>query len=177
MKAFTCPHCDRVHPGLPTEWGFRQPDEVFALSYVERYLRVRSNPDLCTLDESRFFLRCVLILPFADQDGTFGWGAWAEVGRAEHDDYLALVEHHGDGSSAPLFPGLLANAIPGYRATLGVTVEVQSGGPTARPTLWMPKRSRHTLAKEQRGGLSAGRHHHLLEACGYFRETDRTATE
>jgi hypothetical protein len=40
-----CGTCGRVHPGLPTEWGFREPDEVLALPYIAKYLRTRIKPD------------------------------------------------------------------------------------------------------------------------------------
>ena len=68
-RGFRCGTCGRVHPGLPTEWGFREPDEVFALSYIAKYLRTRINADLCTLDDSRYFLRGLLGLPFTEASG------------------------------------------------------------------------------------------------------------
>jgi hypothetical protein len=166
-----CGVCGRVHRGLPTEWGFREPDEVFALPYIGRYLRVRSNADLCTLDESRYFLRGYLRLPLADSGGEFGWGLWAEVSKDHHDVYAARILRESEGASSPQYrlAGRLANAIPGYRSTLGVAVDVMLGEAGERPSLWLPSRSRHTLAREQSRGISAARHHQLLEACGYFR--------
>jgi hypothetical protein len=168
VKPVACHHCGRVHPGLPTDDGFRLPDEVFALPTVERYLRTRSNPDVCTLDEARYFLRGILVLPFADRDGVFSWGVWAEVARSDHDAYLTQIEADSDGSSLPRFGGQLANAIPGYGGSRGLAVEVQLGGPAERPSLWLPRRSRHALAREQARELSAARHHQVLEACGCF---------
>ena len=60
---------------------------VYALSYVEKYMRVRNNEDLCTLDEARYFLRGCLSLPFTDQKGDFSWGIWVEVSEDHHDVY------------------------------------------------------------------------------------------
>jgi hypothetical protein len=43
----------------------------------------------------------------------------------------------------------IANSIPGYRATLGVAVDVLLGAASQRPSLWFPSRSRHTLARNR----------------------------
>ncbi|WP_416136139.1 DUF2199 domain-containing protein [Aquabacterium sp. A7-Y] len=51
--SFVCATCGQRHSGLPTDYGFRLPDQVHALSYIERYRRSRSNADLCTLDIGR----------------------------------------------------------------------------------------------------------------------------
>lgn len=167
-RGFQCGTCGRVHPDLPSDYAFRLPDELFALSSTERYLRTRSNASFCTIDESRFFIRGVLNLPFADQEGEFGWGVWAEVAVDDLNTCLAYDSADADGSSVPRFRGKFANAIPGCHRTLGLPVEVQVGGIGQRPTLWLPRRSRHTLAREQAGGISAARHHQMLEACGFF---------
>jgi hypothetical protein len=143
---------------------------VFALSYLVKYVRTRINADLCTLDESRHFLRGHLSLPFAEANGEFGWGVWVEVSRDHHDLYAAqmLREAEGEPPSQYRLEGRIANSIPGYRATLGLAVDVLLGEAGQRPSLWLPSRSRHTLAREQAGGISAARHHQLLEAYGYF---------
>ncbi len=44
-RGFRCGTCGRVPAGLPTGWGFREPDEVFALCYIGKYLRTRINGD------------------------------------------------------------------------------------------------------------------------------------
>lgn len=171
-RGFRCGTCGRVHQGLPTEWGFQQPDEVFALPYIAKYLRTRRNADLCTLDDSRYFLRAYLTLPFTEAAGEFGWGVWVEVSEDDHNVYAASFmweDADGESPAGYRFEGRIANLIPGYRATLGVTVDVVLGEARMRPSLWLPSRSRHTLAREQAGGISAARHHQLLEACGFFK--------
>jgi len=176
-RHFRCGICGRDHPGLPTEWGFREPDEVFALSYIGKYQRVRSNADLCTLDESRYYLRGRLRLPFTNANGEFGWGIWIEVSEDHHDLYASQILREAEGKSSPQYrlKGRIANSIPGYRSTLGVAVDVLLGDAGERPSVWLPCRSRHTLAREQAGGISTARHHQLLEACGYFEaEADKT---
>jgi hypothetical protein len=165
-EAFVCRQCGAVHEGLPTDWGFNQPDEVFALKYIDEYLRVRSNKDFCTLDETRYFIRGVLLLPFQEQKDDFGWGIWAEVSRTEHDLYLRYF--NDDGSALPRFDGRIANSMPGYPETIGVPVQVQLGAADARPRLWLSQDANHLLRSEQEQGIGAARHHELLQACGYF---------
>ncbi len=164
--SFTCSTCGQVHAGLPTDYGFRLPDEVHALNYLERYTKSRSNADLCTLDESRFFLRGILPLPFQERDDRFCWGVWVEVNQATHDRYLAGF--HDDALQGATGTGTLANTIPGYAETLGleVQVEFQSGG--SRPTFLFLPDAAHALADEQRSGISSKRHHDLLDAVGHF---------
>jgi hypothetical protein len=172
-RGFRCGTCGKSHSGLPTEWGFREPDVVFGLSYIGKYLRTRINADLCTLDESRYFLRGHLTLPFTEADGEFGWGLWLEVSKDHHDVYVAQMAQKAEGEPCIQYrlEGKIANSIPGYGRTLGVPVDVLLGEAGQRPSLWLLSRSRHPLAREQAGGISAARHHQLLEACGYFNQS------
>lgn len=137
QDSFVCSHCGKEHPGLPTDWGFRLPDEVDALSYVERYRRTRHNTDLCTLDESRCFVRGVLLVPLAEADDTFAWGMWVEVDRTTHDRYLSGFEKDLSGELRVV--GRLANDIPGYPPTRAVEVEVEFRGGGDRPFFWFPE--------------------------------------
>jgi hypothetical protein len=106
QETFVCDTCGERHEGRPTDFGFRLPDEVHALSYLDRYSRSRHNTDLCTLDESRYFVRCVLHVPLLERPEEFGWGVWVEVSAADHDNYL---EHfHDAAENAPRFRGALA---------------------------------------------------------------------
>jgi hypothetical protein len=166
MKSFVCQVCGKRHQGVPTAWGFQEPDEVFALAYIPKYLRVRSNADLCTLDESRFFLRGNLLLPLREGEGDFSWGIWVEVSEDHHAVYAAQILKQSFEQMR--LEGRIANSIPGYRSTLGIRVDVLLDESGDRPTLWLPARSRHALAREQAKGISSKRQHELLEACGFF---------
>jgi len=169
-ETFVCATCGQRHPGLPTDYGFRLPDDVHALSYVTRYLRSRSNADLCTLDERRYFIRGIVPLPMREAEGEFCWGVWVEVGKAIHDLYAQ--EFEADLSSYEVVAGRLANDIPGYGGTLGLGVEVQFQGEGSRPRFTIPATPSHALALEQRNGVSHRRHHDILEAVGFFKEKD-----
>ncbi|UXH79253.1 DUF2199 domain-containing protein [Roseateles amylovorans] len=165
--SFSCSTCGQVHRGLPTDFGFRLPDEVHALDYLERYARCRSNADLCTVDESRYFIRGFLPLPLTEQDDDFCWGIWAEVDRATHDHYVAGFD--GGPLLGTTARGTLANTIPGYEETSGLPVRIEFQDAGSRPKFLLTDDVTHALAHEQRGGISDKRHHDILEAVGHFK--------
>ncbi len=165
-ESFTCATCGKQHPGLPLDYGFGLPDEVYTLGYVEQYLRSRSNKDLCTLDESRYFLRGVIRVPFVDSSEEFCWGIWVEVSKAAHDTHAQGFE--ADLSQLPRYDAKLANELRGSGGTLGLAVEVQYSAGNERPAFHFPRSATHVLARDQREGIDSARHHEMLEAVGYF---------
>ena len=171
--SFVCDTCGETHEGLPTDYGFRLPDEVHALSYLSRYQRSRSNADLCTLDEHRHFIRGVISIPLLEQDDSYGWGVWVELAKDKHDEYLAGF--NADLSATPRFPGRIANIIPGYPDTTGMLIEVQFSTEGARPSFHFPAETSHALAIEQRNGITHKRHHDILRATGFFDKKDEDA--
>ena len=168
--SFLCDTCGQRHPGLPADYGFRLPDEVHALSYIEHYVRTRRNSDFCTLDESRFFIRGVLPLPISGSGEEFCWGIWVEVDRVSHDLCIARWEESSEG--LPRFAGKVANTLPPYEATIGLDVKVQMGPAGERPSFYFGSESQHALALEQRRGISRRRQHDILSAVGFFDRKD-----
>lgn len=164
-----CADCGRPHTDLPTDWGFRLPDEVHALSYIQAYQRSRSNADLCCLDESRYFIRGVLDIPFVDREGGFAFGLWAEVSQDVHDAY---VHDFNDNSVTPPSQGRLANDVQIFPSLLGERVDIKFMGERSRPFLWFPETSVHPLAQLQRVGIDRQRHHAWLEQFGWFDSTE-----
>ena len=166
-SSFKCATCGQEHSGLPFDYSFGLPDEVFELDFLSRYQRTRSNSDLCTLDGSRFFIRGLIPLPFLDSTDEFGWGIWVEVSRGDHDKYLG--GYYEDLSGEPRFSGKLACSIPGYSETLGIDVEIAFGAKGQRPSFHVAASLPHALADDQHKGLTPARHHELLEAVGHFK--------
>jgi hypothetical protein len=160
-EAFVCGVCGKTHAGLPTDYGYKLPDEVWAIPEPERPERAKFTDDLCQYG-GRCFIRCVLFLPFTEADGAFGWGVWVEVEWPVFERYLSLYE--ADGSGEPRHPGKLANALPGYDATLGTSVLIQFGSRTQRPSVYLLSDDQSPLALEQRRGIDASRHHEILAA-------------
>ena len=158
---FKCAHCGEWHNELLKDLGSHLPDEVWALSYVDRYLRTRHNDDLCTLDGKRYFLRCVLPVPLAYIDAEFCWGLWIEVSRKDHDRYIRTMQSGaGEGFTCD---GVLANNLNGYAKLIGLAVvaEVKPNS-RRRPLLRLSPASRHKLALEQRKGIDLQRHHEIV---------------
>jgi hypothetical protein len=169
-QTYICSSCGKEHQGLPTDWGFKLPDSVFDLSYLDKYRRSRSNVDLCTLDENRFFVRGLLSLPFTYQEGQFSWGVWVEVDRTTHAFYLGnFNDEFAKGSKAQ---GRLANTIPGFPELVNELLEIEFQDSESRPSFRFLPRAAHQLAKDQREGVDFARHHEFLDLCGHFAQSD-----
>ncbi len=158
-SGFTCEVCGEQHSALTTDIACKLPDAVFELDYLEQYARSKSNSDLCTLDGNRWFIRCVLPVPFTHTEGFFGWGIWVEVAQAHHDAYIAHF-YEGAALVAP-FEGQLANHLRAFNRVRGLAVRVELSD-EHRPFAYLSSTSRHPLALEQRRGIDAARHHALV---------------
>ena len=156
---FVCSICGKEHAGLPTDWAFTLPDDVWTIPEPERSEQARFNNDLCQFGE-RYFIRCVLEVPFNDADGFFGWGAWAEVDWDVFERYLELYE--ADAWSEPRHKGTLANSLSPYGDTTGMSVLIQFRDATKRPSLHLPSSDGSLLATEQREGISQQRYHEVV---------------
>ncbi len=157
--SFVCAICREEHKGLITDWAYTLPDEVWAIPESQRAQRARFNTDLCQFGE-RYFIRCILPVPYPEADTEFGWGAWAEVAWPVFEGYLKLYDK--DGSAEPAHSGTLANELRPYPGSLGAAVGIQFGDPTKRPKLSLRTGDDSLLAREQRSGIDSGRYHEVL---------------
>jgi len=142
-----------------TDWGYKLPDAVWNIPEPCRSENARFNSDLCQFGE-RYFIRCVLGVPFTEQSGEFGWGAWAEVDWSVFKLYREFWDK--DGSSEPVCEGTLANSLPAYEHSLGMPVLIQFRDPTSRPSLHATQDDESQLAIEQREGIDVVRYHEIL---------------
>lgn len=161
--SFLCRTCGKTHDGLPTDRGWTLPDVVWAIPESERPGRAKFNSDLCQLDD-RFFIRCLLKVPFNEQPGYFGWGVWVEVAASDFHRYIELYDK--DASGEPAIRGLIANEIPAYPSTLGIPVLVQFQDSNSRPAVQIPATTNHLLATDQINGLDNERYHGLIAPAG-----------
>jgi len=159
-ESFVCSICGKEHAGLTTDWAFTLPDDVWAIPEPERSEAARFDNDLCQLGD-RYFIRCVLEIPFLEEEGGFGWGAWAEVEWGVFERYLELYD--ADGRSEPPKVGMLANALSEYGEIKGIPVSIQFREATKRPALFLLPTDQSLLAIEQREGISRKRHHEIVE--------------
>jgi hypothetical protein len=160
---FTCSICGEEHEGLATDWAYALPDVVWEIPEGERAERARFNNDLCQFGE-RYFIRCMLEIPFADVPGYFGWGAWAEVNWPTFERYLELYDE--DGSSEPAAEGVLANELSPYSGSLGTPVIIKFRDAKNRPSLHLKPEFAGLLAVDQRAGIDEARYHQILGVIG-----------
>ncbi|QSI78204.1 DUF2199 domain-containing protein [Niveibacterium microcysteis] len=162
-QSFLCSVCGKSHEGAPTDTAFALPDDVWALPEEQRSARAKWTSDLCQFGE-RYFIRCLLPVPFSDTSGYYGWGAWAEVEWPVFERYLAIYEV--DATDEPEAKGLLANNIKEYGATLGLPVRIRFGISSQRPKLAFAQSESHALAREIQAGMPASRYHQILVSRG-----------
>jgi len=147
--------CGASFPLDELELSFRHPDCIAALPQTEREARCWLNDDLQVLDDSRFFVRCVIPFPIQLSDTDYAIGAWAEVDEAT---FKEIGERWTDEAQAslPPFPGHLANAIPLNGPTLGKAIGLRLTGPSTRPHILVADED-CDLYREQRSGISVHR--------------------
>lgn len=167
---FTCATCGQSHDGLPTDWGFKLPDVIWAIPVQEREAAARFTDDLCEYGE-RYFIRGLLPVPLPDLGKEFGWGVWAEVDIAVFQRYLEFYD--ADGSAEPPYSGKLANSLPGYAPSLNAPIQIRFRDETQRPIFTLAEQDRSALAVEQRTGISCARFHQILDALPTHGSTTR----
>ncbi len=165
MTSFVCSTCGDTHEGMPTDFGWQLPDEVWAIPEAERSTRAKFDSDRCQLGE-RFFIRCILALPFTEQPGYYAWGVWVELRESDFWRYIELYEK--DGRAEPAMSGSIANAIPGYTSTVGLAAQVQLQDEKSRPSVRVVDAG-HPLSVEQLAGISNQRYHDILASTGVSR--------
>lgn len=159
-RYFKCSICGEDHEGLPTDCAYRLPDVVWAIPEADRNQQARFNSDLCQFGE-RYFIRCILAVPFKELPGEFRWGAWVEVKWPTFERYLQIYEE--DGSSEPRHSALLSNDLVAYRDSLDVSVLIQFREASKRPLVSLHGDDEILLAIEQREGITDSRYHEVLD--------------
>lgn len=167
---FVCATCGQSHDGLPTDWAFKLPDDVWAIPASLREEEARFTDDLCQYGD-RHFIRGLLLVPLPDMASDFGWGVWAEVDAAVFQRYHDLYDT--DGSFEPLHSGTLANSLPGYASSLEMPVNIRFRDATQRPLFRLLERDQSVLAIEQRTGISSARYHQILDALPAYEAVSR----
>jgi hypothetical protein len=158
-----CSHCGKVHARDELELSFLRPDAIAALPEAQRKSEVKESNDLCTIKGERFFVRAVLALPVREWKDPYRIGIWVEVERAAFE---RVRELWGDPTQdkEPPFQAKLANDIPSFSSTDGLSVRLQLTSPKTRPEVLVPE-SEHPLHREQCLGITA---HRASEYSSYF---------
>ena len=154
-----CASCGKKISEHQTDVGFQLPDVVWQLSEPERTERAKFNNDLCQLDDERYFIRCIALIPMKARSDSFAWGFWAEVSKGDFFHYMDIYEK--DATTEPAIVGTIANSPRSYPRLEGYKVDIQYGLPTQRPFLKLHP-SDHPLYYEQQEGISDDRLHEIL---------------
>ncbi len=156
---FACAVCGETHAGETRDIRLGLPQPIFLLDEAERERRSWVGEDWASLDGERFFVRALVELPVAGEEGYFGYGAWIEVSEP---DYAALVElwHDEDGWRSEPFAGTLANELNPYAFTDGLPVKLRLRDVRLLPLVELED-GEHELVRAQRQGISPHRAHQL----------------
>lgn len=146
---FKCGTCGQWHEGLP-DVGYAKPDYYFGVPEDERSKRIYITSDLCVIDDTDFFVRCLLLIPIRGTEECFGLGVWSTLSKP---NFLRYQEHYDEDMSdwEPMF-GYLSNQITDYPDTLSLHLNVQPQEKGARPHVTV-KPSEHPLSIDQREGI------------------------
>jgi hypothetical protein len=160
--SFTCDVCGETHAGETRDIRMGLPQPIFLLDEDERERRALVTDDSAVLhgdSGDRFFVRALLELPIAGEDGYFGYGAWIEVSEP---DFAALRElwDDDDGWRSDPVAGTLANELSPYAFTEGLSVQIRLREVELLPLVELED-GEHELVRAQRYGISPHRAHQL----------------
>ena len=164
---FTCAVCGETHAGETRDIRMGLPQPIFLLDEEEREQRSLVGDDSAVLHGEagdRFFVRALLELPIAGEEGYFGYGAWIEVSEP---DFAALGElwDDEDGWRSEPVPGVLANELSPYAFTEGLPVQIRLRDVQLLPLVELEDVN-HELVRAQRHGISGHRAHELAATVG-----------
>jgi hypothetical protein len=159
---FTCDVCGETHAGETRDIRMGLPQPIFLLDDDEREQRSVVGDDSAVLHGKagdRFFVRALLELPIAGEDGYFGYGTWIEVSEP---DFAALRElwDDEDGWRSEPVAGTLANELSPYAFTEGLRLQIRLRDVELLPLVELDDGD-HELVRAQRFGISPHRAHQL----------------
>lgn len=169
-RPWVCPSCDEPHHGLfdiayPRPHAWEGCPDYSPNATVESSSNFLSQ-DFCVIDNTDFFVRCVLELPIIGGDGErFGFGVWSSLSRSNFEVYVETFQGDEQGSLGPWF-GWLSNRLRGYDETLNLRCSVQPRDGRQRPLIELEP-SDHLLARDQRVGLTFERLLDIYAALGH----------
>lgn len=158
---FTCSRCGRIHEGLP-DIAFEAPYYYYTVSEGERAVRCRLTTDVCTIDDTDFFIRGCLEIPLIDGEGSFAWGTWMSVSRTNFDRFKEVFDEPHPSHVGPLV-GWFSSLLAGYPDTLRLKVRAHLRDQGIRPWFELEP-TEHPLAVEQRHGITLLRLQEIYEA-------------
>lgn len=117
---------------VPLEHSFKLPDDVFALG-EERVERTRISRNFVSLDDKRFYVRCLLPVP-VELYQTWTVGLWIEVSQEDYEGVWHAWDDP-DAWSRLCFNGTLANDATSLELPVraGTAVRIHAPDPNTPP--------------------------------------------
>ncbi len=154
--SFKCSGCGKTHRGAPS-FSFSRPAETCTIPKTEYDRRVYLTKDLCSIDESSFYIRGKLNIPIRDSDEYFHWGVWVKQTRESFYRYLESYgrDQTGDHSYGWLSADFYLDKRWRARHTdRMLKSDVHWGGAGQQPEIFIFESEDHPLAYDQRNGIS-----------------------
>jgi hypothetical protein len=160
MPSYTCGICGQTHDELPLDIGYQYPADYFKIPEEERSTRIKYTNDLCSIDDTEFYIRGVLALPIQDHADAFCWGVWVQVQERYFHRYVELWDDDA-AAQEPAYIGYLSGGIGTYPASDGLAVRVQLQAGGERPQFFVAD-EQHPLAVDQRAGITMAHVHEFV---------------
>jgi len=149
---YTCRSCGELHDDLPFAFHAPAPDQWSHDGDPDSEL----TTDLCVIGGKDFFIHGLIVLPVADAEEDFAWGAWVSLSPENFGRTVAMWDTEGREAEPPMF-GWLCTGLPDYETpTLELKCHVHTRPVGERPLIELEPTD-HRLAVEQREGITLAR--------------------
>ncbi len=163
QELIKCPCCEKMVPANDIELTFRRPDVIAEMDSDEIDERCKYNNDIYILDDSYYYLRCVLPLPVQEKGENYNLGVWVQLSEHDFSIVWELWDEEDQSNQEPM-KGLLVNKIPLTKGSFESDVLVQLTGTTSRPKV-IVQDTNCSLFKEQQSGISIHRASEYSDLC------------
>jgi hypothetical protein len=153
---WTCTCCGGRFDELPLCWGFPAPDDYMDLPEAEREVRAQLTPDVCIIDEERFYVRGLIEIPILGTEDVFAWTVWASLSITSFDRMVETWDDDDRHQTSGPFFGWLNSDLPYDPGTGGLKTMVHQRPPGFAPLIELEPTD-HPLAIEQRDGVTLAR--------------------
>jgi hypothetical protein len=163
--AWTCSCCGKSFATLPLAYGFVAPPNWLGLPEAERASRAKLTDDICTIDDTEYYVRGCLEIPIVDNSENLVWGVWVSVSEESLRYILARWDAPIAEDEPPRF-GWLCTWITGYPEPRGIRCNLFLRSGNLRPRI-MLEPTDYPLAAEQQRGVTLDRVKQIAAGAGH----------
>ena len=158
-RTWQCTACGERHQGL-FDLGCAKPDfwqgsEVYQPNSAAQNSANCLTEDFCVLDDTHYFVRCVLRLRLVGLPGEyFAFGVWSSLSKKNFEKYMETFDSGQQEDLGPWF-GWVSNRLKGYPDTLKLKCMVHPQAARQRPWIEL-EAGEHPLAIDSTRGITFG---------------------